>query len=108
MDDSGWFNWRIRKIQGIIDWSSARAGFAEEDFGRSGLEEEPFNSENKKEFLEGYSSIRPVPNYNKIMPILKLSRAIAIVGFCIKQGTWNTSHMALYQLNLDFLEAFFK
>lgn len=95
------------KIQGVIDWSSARSGFAEEDFCRTGLEEEPFDSKSKDAFLTGYSSIRPIPNYSKIMPILKLSRAIAIVGFCVKQGTWNTSHIALYQLNLDFLQSIF-
>lgn len=96
------------KIQGIIDWSSARSGFAEEDFGRLGLEEEPFDSKSKNAFLKGYSSIRPIPNYTKIMPILKLSRTIAIVGFCIKNKTWDTSHEQLYKLNLNLLNEFFK
>jgi hypothetical protein len=42
--------------------------------------------------------------YFKVMPILKLSRTIAIVGFCIKQSTWNTTHREFYQLKLDSLK----
>lgn len=92
------------KLQGIIDWSSARAGFAEEDFCRTALEKQPFDSESKNAFLMGYSSIRTVPNYNKIMPILKLSRIIAILGFCIKEKTWDNKNAKMYQTNYKSLK----
>lgn len=91
------------KLQGIIDWSSARTGFAEEDFCLMEHGEWP----NKKAFLAGYASIRPVPNYMAIMTLLRLNKAIGTVGFTVKRGTWENSHARIYQLNRRFLETFF-
>lgn len=95
------------KLQGIIDWSSGRASFAEEDFCPMEHGEWPTNSTNKKFFLAGYASIRPVPDYSALMPLLRLSRAFATIGFTVKRGTWENSHAHVYQFNRQFLEAFF-
>ena len=95
------------KISGIIDWSSARASFAEDDFCSMEHGEWPSNPASKKSFLSGYASIRPVPSYNAIMPFLRMNRAIAVIGFTVKRGTWNSSHSPLYQSNRHFLETFF-
>ena len=73
------------KLQGIIDWSSGRVGFAEEDFCPIEHGEWQFNAETKKSFLAGYSSIRPIPNYTAIMPLLRMNRAFATMGFMIKK-----------------------
>lgn len=74
------------KIQGIIDWSSARGGFAEEDFCPLEFGEWSTNSAYKNAFLSGYESIRKVPHYLHIMQLLRLSRAIATIGFTVKRG----------------------
>jgi Ser/Thr protein kinase RdoA (MazF antagonist) len=95
------------KLQGIIDWASGRAGFAEEDFCPIEHGEWSFNSTSKSSFLEGYTSVRPVPDYNKVMPLLRLNRALAVVGFMIKNGTWKDKHTRVYQLNRQFIETFF-
>ncbi len=95
------------KFQGIIDWSSGRASFAEEDFCPLEHGEWPTHSTFKKSFLSGYSNIRPVPDYNAIMPLLRLSRALATIGFTVKRGTWESSNAPLYQFNRRFLETFF-
>jgi RimJ/RimL family protein N-acetyltransferase len=95
------------KLQGIIDWSSARASFAEDDFCPLEFGEWPRNPASKKSFLDGYSSIRAVPEYSALMPLLRLNRAIATIGFTIKRGTWENSSAHLYQTNRQFLEAFF-
>ncbi|MBA3816811.1 MAG: aminoglycoside phosphotransferase family protein [Parachlamydiaceae bacterium] len=95
------------EIQGIIDWSSARASFAEDDFCPFEHGEWPANSENKKSFLAGYASIRTVPDYQKIMPFLRLNRAVATVGFTVKRGTWNGCNAHPYLYNRRFLETFF-
>lgn len=93
------------KIQGIIDWASARASFAEEDF--CSLEHEGWcDSYIKKYFLKGYASIRKLPDYSNIMPLLRLNKAIATIGFLVKRKTWNTTHTSLYQDNLQFLDSF--
>jgi Ser/Thr protein kinase RdoA (MazF antagonist) len=96
------------KIKGVIDWSSGRASFAEDDFCFMEHWEWPTNSTNKKSFLEGYASIRPVPDYNAIMPLLRLNRAIATIGFTVKRGTWENSNSRVYQSNRQFLETFFR
>ncbi len=95
------------KLQGIIDWASARASFAEEDFCPLERGEWSTRSTCKKSFLEGYSSIRPVPDYSTIMPLLCLSRIMATIGFTLKTGTWKTKNARLYQSNRRLLDEFF-
>lgn len=94
------------KIEGIIDWSSARASFAEEDFCSLELGEWTYSSTIKQSFLAGYASIRAVPNYENVMPLLRLSKAIATIGFTIKSGTWEGKNSRLYQRNRQFLDEF--
>lgn len=96
------------KMRGIIDWSSARASFAEDDFCSMEHGEWTFNPTRKKSFLSGYASIRPVPTYDAIMPLLRLNRAIATIGFTVKRGTWENSHARVYGYNRHFLETFLK
>lgn len=91
------------KVRGIIDWSSGRGGFAEDDFCRLEFGEWPAGC--KSSFLEGYASIRKVPDYKRMMPLLRLSRAIAAVGFTVKRGTWEFRNSKLYQFNLSYLES---
>jgi Ser/Thr protein kinase RdoA (MazF antagonist) len=94
------------KLQGIIDWAGGRGSFAEEDFCPMEHWEWSMNPESKKSFLAGYASIRPVPNYNAIMPLLRLSRALNVVGFTVKQGVWKTKYAHVYEFNRRFLETF--
>ena len=91
------------KVRGIIDWSSGRGGFAEDDFCPLEFGEWPAGC--KSSFLEGYASIRKVPDYKRMMPLLHLSRAVAAVGFTVKRGTWESRNSKLYQFNLRYLES---
>ncbi|MBS0637519.1 MAG: aminoglycoside phosphotransferase family protein [Verrucomicrobia bacterium] len=95
------------KLQGVIDWASTRSGFAEEDFCPIEHYEWPVHSDIKKSFLAGYATIRPVPDYSKIMPLLRLSKAFATIGYTVKIGTWDTIHARVYQFNRKFIDAFF-
>lgn len=95
------------KIQGIIDWSSAVASFTEEDFCSMEHGEWSIDNSSKKSFYAGYASIRPVPNYDAIMPFLRLSKALHIIGFLVTTGTWNHSQSRLYRENRRFLDDFF-
>jgi|JI9StandDraft_1071089.scaffolds.fasta_scaffold32505_2 Ser/Thr protein kinase RdoA (MazF antagonist) len=91
------------KVRGIIDWSSGRGGFAEDDF--CPLEFGEWPADCKSAFLEGYASIRKVPDYKPMMPLLRLSRAVAAVGFTVKRGTWESRNSKLYRFNLNYLES---
>ena len=94
------------KLSGIIDWSSARSSFAEDDFCSIEHGEWGDFCGYKDDFLNGYSSIRIIPQYHKIMPLLRLNRAIAVVGFTTKRRTWNSCHSKPYQFNRNFLDTF--
>jgi Ser/Thr protein kinase RdoA (MazF antagonist) len=92
------------KIQGIIDWSSARGSFAEEDFCSLELGDWSDDAHIKKAFLKGYANIRPVPNYIDVMSLLLLSKTIATIGFTIKTKTWDNKNRDLYNRHLQLLE----
>ena len=93
------------KVQGIIDWSSGRGGFAEDDFCPLEFGEWSSRPSCKTSFLEGYASIRKVPDYKPMMPLLRLSRAVGAVGFTVKRGTWESKNSKLYQFNRRYLES---
>jgi Ser/Thr protein kinase RdoA (MazF antagonist) len=96
------------KLQGIIDWSTSRASFAEEDFRT--IEHNwdwSINPASKTSFLAGYASIRPVPNYTTIMPLLRLSRSLDILGFTLKRNTWQSTNAHVYKHERQFLDTFF-
>lgn len=59
----------------------------------------------KSSFLDGYASIRKVPDYKKMMPLLRLSRAVAAVGFTVKRGTWESRNSKFYRFNLNYFES---
>jgi hypothetical protein len=94
------------QIQGIIDWSSARGGFAEEDFCPLEFGEWSKNPSYKKSFLDGYAKIRKIPDYHRILSLLRLSRSIGAIGFTVKRGTWQTKGSKIYQFNRQYLESF--
>lgn len=96
------------RVVGIIDWSSARASFAEQDFCHFENDEWSSDLVNKRSFLAGYTSIRPLPNYKDIMPLLRLNKTIALIGFMVKRGTWQSNNKQWYKRNRKFLETFFK
>ncbi len=94
------------KLLGIIDWASARAGFAQEDFCSLEMGEWSTQTTIQAAFLSGYETIRPIPNFQEMMPLLKLSRSAAILGYLYKTGIYNTSCAKLHQSHLHFLETF--
>lgn len=93
-------------LRGIIDWSSARSSFAEDDF--CSIEHGEWGNFNgyKNVFLDGYSSIRAVPSYKTIIPLLRLNRAIALIGFTVKRNTWNNIHQRPYKFNRKYIDMF--
>jgi len=90
-------------VTGIIDWSSASVTFSAEDFCFLDHHEYPIEALHKHAFLSGYASIRPVPDYQRIMPLLLFSKALAIMGFSIKRDLWKTSMASDYQASYTVL-----
>lgn len=94
------------KVEGIIDWSSARGSFAEEDLCYLALGEPFVGKSYKENFLSGYDSIRRVPDYEHLLSLLHFSRAIAIIGFTVKSGTWQDKNACLYKKSCQSLATF--
>src|SRR5579862_798412 len=92
------------KLQGIVDWAGGRASFAQEDFCPIEHGEWSIPLTSKRSFFAGYASIRPVPDYAALMPLLRLNRAISIIGFTVKRDTWQSSSAQVYQFNRGFIE----
>lgn len=42
------------------------------------------------------------------MPLLRLNRAIAVIGFTVKRNTWNATNSRSYQFNRKFVDNFFE
>lgn len=95
------------QIKGIIDWSSGRSGFAEEDFSLLEHGVWSIHPQSRDPFLMGYESIRSIPSYSKIMPLLRLNKAIGTIGFMHKRKISSGIHADLFQFNLHFIEKFF-
>jgi Ser/Thr protein kinase RdoA (MazF antagonist) len=93
------------RVHGIIDWSSARGSFAEEDLCTLELGDWTNHPEIKKSFLNGYASIRHIPNYLNVMPLLLLSKTVATIGFTVNTGTWDNKNVNLYQRSRKILES---
>lgn len=93
------------KLQGIIDWSGSLAGFAQEDFSSMEHGEWSKDTATKEAFLSGYQAVRPVPEYKEIMPLLRIGRALAVVGYFVKRGQEQSAN-EWYIFNRRFLENF--
>ncbi len=95
-------------VEGVIDWSSSKSDFAQEDF--CAMEHEGWASDPniKESFFAGYASIRPVPDYTKIMPLLRLKKALASIGLTIRTNSWATKNAQFYERNRQYIESFFK
>jgi Ser/Thr protein kinase RdoA (MazF antagonist) len=96
------------QLKGIIDWAGARASFAEEDLCTLEHGKWSSNPHRIKSILAGYASIRPVPDYMRLAPFLRLNKTIATIGFTVKRGTWANTSSGVYQYNRRFLEKFFE
>jgi len=96
------------KITGIIDWEGAKSSFAQEDFARMDHIIWDRNLSSKKPFLDGYASVRKLPNIEEVMPLLRVSKCLGAIGFTIARKTWQTRDKEIYKRNILFLQNFFK
>lgn len=95
------------QLKAVIDWAASRSSFAEEDFCPLEFNEWPDNPIIKTSFLDGYKTIRNVPDYGKIMPLLKLHRSLATIGFLIRKNTWTETTKQLFDAKFNHIKQFF-
>lgn len=90
-------------IAGIIDWGSARLSCTQEDFV---FYEWPDDPTIKAAFYDGYKTIRPLPELENTLPLLRIIRAINVISFLIRENQWDAKSQKLYEENSNYLALF--
>nr|WP_245237167.1 phosphotransferase [Paenibacillus ihuae] len=80
------------KVIGIIDYESARRGSAEIDFAKINRYVWEVNPQSKPAYVEGYESIRPLPELERILPFYNFYDAFSAVAWCEKRGIEQNKH----------------
>ena len=77
---------QAKRITGLIDFESARGGSGDMDFVK--IKEQVWDlwPETKEPFLQGYVSIRPLPDFENTMPFYELSNAFGGIAWCVKRS----------------------
>jgi Ser/Thr protein kinase RdoA (MazF antagonist) len=96
-----------KSIVGLIDFENTLFSFAEEDFSQMEHLVWEKHPETKKFFLKGYERIRKLPDFERVLPLLRINRALGSIGFTIERNTLKTTHKFVYEENLEFLNNFF-
>lgn len=89
------------KITGLIDFESARGGSAERDFCKIKEELWDIDPATRHPFLDGYQTIRPLPNLAQALPLCELQNALASLLWCLRR---NTSNGPFWEHNMRALE----
>jgi len=92
------------EIKAVIDFENTKHSFAEEDFAQMQYLVWEKNDKSKIPFLEGYKTIRPLPDLNSIMYILRVWKSLATIGFTIARNTYNSSNKIIFEKNLSYLK----
>ncbi len=89
-------------IIGIIDFENAMGGFTQDDFSRMEIMMWTKYPKLRIPFLEGYNSIRKLPNLD-FLPLLKVCKLLGAIGFTVVRKTWNNKHADSYKNNIVML-----
>ncbi len=96
---------RDESLVGVIDWAACKIGFAQEDFVALEHTYWPFNDAGKKSFLDGYKTVSCVPEYQEVMPLLRMMRALNIQAFLFKKSLHTGKAAWLYEYNNEYLHS---
>ena len=88
-------------ITGLIDFESARGGSAERDFCK--IKDELWDNDpaTRQPFLEGYQSVRPLPDLATALPLCELQNALASLAWCLRR---HTTSGPFFEHNLAVIE----
>ncbi len=93
---------RNGEIVGIIDYENARGGSAEIDFTKVSNTVWRTHSKGEKMFLDGYRSIRALPELEKVLPVYKFYHAIGGIAWCVRRERTDGD---FFEENFNQLEA---
>ena len=96
-----------KKIKALIDFEICKYGFSEDDFSQMDYLVFDEYKYLKKCFLEGYQEIRKVPDFERVLPVLRISKALGAIGFAVSRNMEKEFHKNIFNKNLIYLRNFF-
>lgn len=97
------------QIVGIIDFENTLSSFAEEDFAQMDVLVWKKYPTTKAAFLEGYSTIRALPQLlDEVLPLMRVLKALGAIGFTHERKSWQSKHNYIFTENVEFLTNFLK
>jgi len=93
---------RAGKLVGVIDFESSRGGSAEIDFTKVSKQVWSKYPSSKSVFINGYQSIREIPNLDEVLPIYSFYHAIGGLAWCVRREKYEGS---FFEENLEVLES---
>ena len=74
------------KVSGMIDFESVRFGSTEMDFSKLYRDFLSFDVTLYNAYQEGYNSIRPLIDLEKVLPFYQFTDAFNSIGWCKRRG----------------------
>lgn len=89
-------------VAGIIDFESARAGSTEIDFTKINRDIWSNHLGTRDAYMQGYESIRPIIDLDRILPFYSLLDAIGSIAWCSRRGI--VKHKDFYDESVNILK----
>ena len=89
------------RITGLIDFESARGGSADLDFTKMKNQVWDICPGTKKAFLNGYASVRPLPDIESTLPLYALHNAFGGIAWCVRRSS---TEDPFFRENMERLE----
>lgn len=90
------------RVVGIIDYESARGGSSEIDFTKMNRYVWEVNPLTRLPYVQGYESVRPLPDLEKIIPFYNFYDAFSAVVWCKTRGI--EKNQAFLQESIEVLQ----
>lgn len=90
------------QVSGIIDFETARFGSTEIDFTKINRDIFLHNPGTREAYQEGYRSVRPLIDFDMILPFYRFTDAFTSLGWCRQRGL--EKHQAFFDENLAILK----
>jgi len=89
------------KIVGLIEFEVARGGSADSDFTLISNEVWKCYERTKESFLEGYKTIRKLPDIENPLPFYEFYTAFTRIGWCIRRNKANEKFYLNFNKQID-------
>lgn len=90
------------RVSGVIDFESVRFGAADIDFTKLYRDFLSADTSMYHAYREGYTSVRPLPDLEAVLPFYRFTDAFNSIGWCARRGL--EKNAAFFEQNLSYLK----